>query len=229
MMLVRGRAPTVDLLPPRTGETSPARRARHRAGLAFRLSGVACLVVAASVVVYLVWLLWGTGLSTARVQRDLRAEIASSIAHPHHLPRVVPVGAVHFAHDRPVMVIRIPRIHLDMVVVEGADTDALRKGPGHYTGTAYPWDPGGRVAIAGHRTTYLHPFWSLDRLRRGNAIWLVSRYGSFEYHVTGTRTVLPTASWVLEQTDAPTLVLTTCTPRFSASHRLVVFAARDGG
>jgi len=31
---------------------------------------------------------------------------------------------------------------------------------------------------------------------------------------------------VLDQTEGPTLVLTTCNPRFSASTRLVVFADR---
>ena len=113
-----------------------------------------------------------------------------------------------------------------MVVVQGTSTSDLEKGPGHYADTAFPWDPRGRAGIAGHRTTYLHPFWSLDKLRRGDLIELRTRYGTFDYRVTGSRTVLPTATWVLAQTRAPTLVLTTCTPRFSATHRLVVFATR---
>ncbi len=175
---------------------------------------------------YLAWTLWGTGISTARAQHVLRSQIQAEISHAHPL-RVgakPPVGP--FREGQAVAVIVIPRIHLDMVVVQGSDVTALKKGPGHYPETAMPWDEQGRVAIAGHRTTYLHPFWGLDRLRRGDLIRLKTRYGTFDYHVTSTRTVLPTASWVLDQTSAPTLVLTTCTPRFSASHRLVVFAAR---
>ena len=39
--------------------------------------------------------------------------------------------------------------------------------------------------------------------------------------------VAPTATQVADPTDEPTLILTTCNPRFSASQRLVVFAARD--
>jgi sortase A len=113
-----------------------------------------------------------------------------------------------------------------MVVVNGTSTADLRKGPGHYLETAYPWESSGRVAIAGHRTTYLHPFWSLDKLRPGDVIRLVTEYGTFIYHVTGSRVILPSGIWVLNQTKAPTLVLTTCTPRFSATHRLVVFASR---
>jgi hypothetical protein len=45
--------------------------------------------------------------------------------------------------------------------------------------------------------------------------------------LAGRLVVLPTETWVADQTKQPTLVLSACTPRFSASHRLVVFAARQ--
>jgi sortase A len=125
-----------------------------------------------------------------------------------------------------VAILRIPRIELDMVVVEGSDRDNLKKGPGHYPNTALPWEESGRVAIAGHRTTYGQPFWSLEDLRRGDLIRLVTEFGTFDYRVTRLTEVSPTDSWVLEQTDRPTLVLTTCTPRFTAARRLIVFAER---
>jgi sortase A len=118
---------------------------------------------------------------------------------------------------------------LDMVVVEGTGTESLKKGPGHYTQTAYPWEDSGRVGIAGHRTTYGAPFWSLDKLREGDPITLHTEYGVFEYRVTRHQIILPSESWVLDQTKEPTLVLTTCNPRFSASQRLVVFADRVSG
>ena len=123
----------------------------------------------------------------------------------------------------------IPRMDLDMIVVQGTDTLDLEKGPGHYTGTADPWDTHGRVGIAGHRTTYLAPFWSLDKLGQGDAVILRTRYGTYHYDVTGSRTISPSDSSVLDQTARPTLVLTTCTPRFSASERLIVFANRTSG
>jgi sortase A len=126
-------------------------------------------------------------------------------------------------------ILQIPKISLDMVVVEGTSTDDLEKGPGHYTSTAYPWQRSGRVGIAGHRTTYLHPFWNLDKVKRGDRIRLITEYGTFDYAVTGSNVVLPTATSVLRQTLTPSLVLTACTPRFSAARRLVVFAARLGG
>ena len=81
-------------------------------------------------------------------------------------------------------IIRIPKIDVDYVVVEGTDTESLKKGPGHYTDTAYPWQDTGRVGIAGHRTTYLAPFWSLNELRPGDRIVLATEYGIFDYRVS---------------------------------------------
>jgi hypothetical protein len=57
----------------------------------------------------------------------------------------------------------------------------------------------------------------------------VTEYGSFEYAVTHSQVVQPDAVSVLRSTDRPTLVLTACTPRFSAAQRLVVFADRTAG
>jgi sortase A len=55
---------------------------------------------------------------------------------------------------------------------------------------------------------------------------MVTEYGTYDYRVSAIREVLPDAGWVLDQTRSSTLVLTTCTPRFLASHRLVVIAGR---
>jgi sortase A len=112
-------------------------------------------------------------------------------------------------------------------VVQGTDYDSLKEGPGHYVDTADPWDPTGRVGIAGHRTTYLHPFFDLDQVQPGDTIQLQTAYGTFTYTVT-KNFVMPeaTAGVVLEQTKRPTLVLTTCNPRYASSQRLIVEADR---
>jgi sortase A len=122
-------------------------------------------------------------------------------------------------------VILIPSINLDMVVVQGTDYESLKKGPGHYLDTADPWDGTGRVGIAGHRTTYLHPFFDLDQVPDGATISLLTQYGRYDYVVTANF-VLPeeTAGKVLAQTSDPTLVLTTCNPKYASSQRLIVTA-----
>jgi len=177
---------------------------------------------------YFAWLFWGTGLATQSAQRHLRAQVSERIAHPVPVPSSggsQPIS-VSLKDGDPMAILRIPKIHLDMVVVEGTSVEDLKKGPGHYPATPSPWDAHGRVAIAGHRTTYLHPFWSLDKLQKGDLIELRTQFGTFDYRVTSVAEVAPSAQWVLEQTKNPTLILSTCTPRFFASKRLVVFASR---
>jgi sortase A len=185
------------------------------------------MVAALGLGAYYIWLFWGTSISTAHAQHRLREEISRRIEQPQARGGPVKgVPAAELAEGEPMAIIRIPRIHLNMVVVQGTSTGDLKKGPGHYPDSPYPWEDRGRTAIAGHRTTYLHPFWSLDRMRRGDLIELVTEFGTFRYHVTSVDVVLPTDTWILKQTSGPSLLLTTCTPRFSASHRLAILASR---
>jgi sortase A len=198
--------------------------------LAFRAFGYACLTLALVLGGYLAWLWWGTDWLNSRSQHQLRGDIDRRIAaaRTHGTSSGTPlrIAVPPVLEGHAVAILRIPKIHVDDVVVEGTDSGDLAKGPGHYQSTAYPWDAVGRVGIAGHRTTYGRPFWSLDRIGKGDSISLLTEYGLFRYTVYRTKSVLPTSTWVLQQTATPTLVLTTCTPRFSASHRLAVFASR---
>jgi sortase A len=192
-----------------------------------RWFGFLCLMGAAFFGGYVAWLMWGTGLQTQRAQASLRPGIEQQIQHPHPAPAAG--QGPHILPGDAYAVIQIPRIGLDMVVVQGTDYESLKKGPGHYLDTANPWDGAGRVGIAGHRTTYLHPFFDLDRVQPGDPITLLTAYGTYSYTVT-KNFVLPeaTAGVVLEQTAKPTLVLTTCNPRYASSQRLIVEADLTG-
>ena len=117
----------------------------------------------------------------------------------------------------------IPRIGADFMVVQGTDGSSLEKGPGHYPSTALP-GLGQTVAIAGHRTTYLAPFRHLDALSPGTRIVLRMPYGRFIYHVQFTRIVSPNAWWVTQNVGYDRLVLSACSPLYSAAQRIVVFA-----
>jgi len=170
-----------------------------------------------------VTLVWGepvTSLRTAHAQRELRRELAqASRTHPA-APRRIREGAV-FGR------IVIPKLGVRMVVVQGTSTADLERGPGHYRISAVPGS-GGTVAIAGHRTTYLHPFRHIDRLRRGDAILLEMPYGIFRYAVS-ERAIVSDRDWsILRRRRTETLVLTACHPLYSASHRIAVFASLRG-
>ena len=126
----------------------------------------------------------------------------------------------------------IRRLGLNMVVVEGTSESDLRKGPGHYNkasgeATALPGE-GQTIAIAGHRTTYLHPFRHIDSLRTGDNIYLQMPYGVFRYVVYGHRIVVSTDWSILKPRPFEQLVLSACHPLYSATHRYVVFAKLAG-
>jgi sortase A len=199
--------------------------------------GRVLVVVGVLVLLFIPYLLWGTGLKTAQSQSQLRAtfhtaqrqvqvaRIAQPTAPtgpsptpPRTAPRVPdpPIGAA-------VGILTIPRIDLSAAVVEGTGTDQLQAGPGHYPGTPLPGQ-NGNAAIAGHRTTYQAPFYNLDELQAGDAIYVQTVQGYFLYQVTGSQTVSPSDTSVVDATPDPQLTLTTCTPRYSATQRLVVRA-----
>lgn len=119
--------------------------------------------------------------------------------------------------------IQIPKIGAGYTIVQGTDTQTLERGPGHYPATALP-GMGQTVAIAGHRTTYLAPFRQINKLVRGDTIVITMPYGRFTYRVQYQRVVAPTALWVVRNAGYDRLVLSACTPLYSAAQRIIVFA-----
>jgi sortase A len=186
---------------------------RRKLGYAVCACGLALLAYAAIVI-------WRgdpiTGYLAHREQRTLARQLRS---RPEAAPRRVPEGTA-FAW------ISIPRIGLHAVVVEGTSTGDLEKGPGHYRITALP-GLGDTVAIAGHRTTWGAWFRHLDGLHKGDPIVLRLPYGTVSYRVTGERVVSPNDWSILRDRGYHRLVLSTCDPPGSASHRLIVFARQS--
>jgi sortase A len=128
----------------------------------------------------------------------------------------------------PVTRLRLRRLGIDVVVVQGVTADALRAGAGHYPSTPLPGRRG-NVAVAGHRTTYGKPFRHLDEVRPGDRIELATPVGTFVYEVTvGPFVVAPRDLSVLRQDQRSMLTLTTCNPVHSARERLVVQAMLVG-
>jgi len=118
--------------------------------------------------------------------------------------------------------IRVPRLGLTGIVVNGTDHDSLKRGSGRYLGSAMPGE-GELVYIAGHRTTYGAPFSRIDRLRTGDRVTLELPYGTFVYSITGHRIVRATELSVLKSKGVEQLALQACEPRFFASHRYIAY------
>jgi sortase A len=119
--------------------------------------------------------------------------------------------------------IRVPRMGVNMILVNGTDHESLKKGPGRDFRSFMPGE-NRLVYIAGHRTTYLAPFSHIDRLRAGDKVTLEVPYGTFVYSVTHHRIVKATDLSVLRSPRRELLELQACHPRFFASHRYIAYA-----
>ncbi|MFF6777781.1 class E sortase [Streptomyces sp. NPDC012637] len=136
-------------------------------------------------------------------------------------------------------VLRIPRLGLTVPVAPGVGKrSVLDKGyAGHYPGTAQPGRTG-NFALAGHRNTHGEPFRYVNRLQAGDPITVRTREGTYTYRVdrilpqtsprdTGVIAPVPRSlykpSYGYDRPGAY-LTLTTCTPEYTSTYRLVVWA-----
>jgi sortase A len=119
--------------------------------------------------------------------------------------------------------IRIPRLDVNMIVVNGTKTNTLKKGPARHRRTFLPGE-GKLVYIAGHRTTYSAPFSDIDDLRTGDRVRLELPYAAFEYRIRGHRIVQAHEISVLRSRRREEVALQACWPRFFASHRYIAYA-----
>jgi len=130
------------------------------------------------------------------------------------------------------------RVHVNVLVVEGTSVAALQAGAGHYPSTPYPCAKG-NVAIAGHRTTYGRPFNTIDQMRPGDTVKLITPIGQCVYSVvppayigipagetTNPFIVSPGNFNVISQQGAlgtgHWLTLTSCNPPGSDTQRIVL-------
>jgi len=185
--------------------------------------GRALIFLGVLILLFVAYQLWGTGISEARDQHRLKNEFKTVQQTPPDNRVALPPPPEGDA----VAIIEIPKINVNKAVVQGVGTEDLKKGPGHYPSTPMPGEKG-NAAIAGHRTTYGHPFYDLDALKPGDDIFISTRVGKFQYKVDHSMNVSPSDVAVLDPTPDNLLTLTTCTPRFSAAQRLVVVSKLIG-
>lgn len=216
-----------------------------------RLLGDLLLIAGGLVLAYPFWSAAYAQVQQSRLDSTYREQTVAFVAEVHadeatrpearKLPdeQLVRLLAARYAQrldpGDPIGRLRIPRIGLDRLVQEGVpgkmaldpdgDRALLRSGPVHYGNTPLPGE-GEPFAVSGHRTTYGAPFFKLDKLRRGDPIYVDTPYAKLRYEVARTTTVDPTDVGVLRDRGYG-LVLTTCTPPYSAARRLVVWATLE--
>jgi len=107
-----------------------------------------------------------------------------------------------------IAVLRIPRLSLEVPVLEGTDAITLNRGVGRIRGTAFHGQTG-NIGIAGHRDGF---FQGLKDIHAGDRIELLTAQRNDIYIVDRTVIVDPNDVSVLESGTAPALTLVTCYP-----------------
>jgi sortase A len=191
---------------------------------------------------------WITARSTAWVseQRSLDAFRAASSDPGAAVPPEAVLSAAHgidqrlwaperiraYAHalarpaPPPLAVLRIPRLGLEVPVLEGTGEWTLDRAVGHIEGTAAPADDG-NVGIAGHRDGF---FRVLKDIAPGDVVELALIGKVRRFRVDRLSIVDPEDTRVLAPSAAPRLTLVTCHPFYfvgSAPRRFIVHAAAE--
>jgi sortase A len=126
--------------------------------------------------------------------------------------------------DKPLAVLSIPKLQLEVPVFDGTDDAILNRGAGRILGTARPGAPG-NIGIAGHRDGF---FRSLKDIELGDQIKLATLEESVTYVVDAIEVVSPDNIDVLRPRSHPSLTLVTCYPFYfvgDAPRRYIVHAS----
>ncbi|MER6200948.1 class E sortase [Streptomyces sp. NPDC001586] len=218
--------------------------------LVVRTFSEVCLTAGTLIVLFVAYVLLWTGVKADRAMDGERAGLRdrwAAAAAPQPAPSETaaapatpaePAEPPPYPAGRAFAEMYVPRFGPDWVkpVLEGTDTELLKRGLGHYAGTAR-LGATGNFSVAGHRRTYGDPFKDFPELRTGDEVILKDESTWYTYTVRGgpLRT-LPTQVGVVAPvperspftTPGRYLTLTTCDPEWGHSHRLVVWAELTG-
>ena len=126
----------------------------------------------------------------------------------------------------PVALLRIPKIRLEVPVLEGTDELTMDRAVGLIVGTARPGEDG-NIGISGHRDGF---FRGLKDIREGDGIELVTETGTDTYTIDHIVIVKPADVSVLAPRPRPSITLVTCYPFYfvgSAPQRYIVQASMN--
>ncbi|WP_405743339.1 class E sortase [Streptomyces sp. NBC_01525] len=133
----------------------------------------------------------------------------------------------------------IPKLDVKAPIAEGIDKHSVldRGMVGHYgkasgIKTAMPWDKKGNFAVAAHRNTHGEPFRYINKLSPGDKIVVETQSTYYTYQM---ESILPQTSPQNVSVIQPVpqgsgfkapgryLTLTTCTPEFTSTYRMIVW------
>ena len=134
-----------------------------------------------------------------------------------------------WADTWPVARLRMERLGVDLIVLEGESGEVLAFGPGHLPGSSEPGSRG-HCVLAGHRDT---SFRFLQQLQAGDTFSLQSRDKKLHSYRIRETAIREAETLYLAESDLPCLTLFTCYPFDTlqpGTHlRYLVFADRVSG
>lgn len=135
------------------------------------------------------------------------------------------------AYESGSMRLIIPKLEIDIPILDGTSESTLLQGEGLYDYAQLPQETGGNVSIAGHRNWVRNgqitddvPFYYLHLLGAGDTLYLVYEDVIYQY-IWDKTSIIESGDWsVIYPQGFSCLTLTTCTPIGVADHRYVVRA-----
>lgn len=140
-------------------------------------------------------------------------------------------------------IMHIPKLDVVVPIAEGTSkSKVLDHGMvGHYSEgslkTAMPSDKTGNFAVAGHRNTHGEPFRYINRLKPGDEVVVETQDTYYTYDVTNTLPQTPPSNVSVIQPvpqgsgftkPGRYVTLTTCTPEFTSTYRMIVWGKMVG-
>ncbi|MEU5326439.1 class E sortase [Streptomyces parvus] len=237
----RGRrrpAPAAEQAAPAAAPMSrvEARRAARAAKdsptvIASRAVGEVFITLGVLMLLFVTYQLWWTNVRADQIAGKETNRIQDEWANGDRKPGV-------FAPGEGFAIMHIPKLDVVAPIAEGIDKEkVLDRGMiGHYgegkLKTAMPSDKQGNFSVAGHRNTHGEPFRYINKLKPGDPIVVETRDAYYTYEMAN---ILPQTSpsniSVIEPIPAGSgftkpgryLTLTTCTPEFTSTYRLIVW------
>ncbi|MFI1091707.1 class E sortase [Streptomyces sp. NPDC020917] len=199
-----------------------------------RIVGELFITAGVVMLLFVTYQLWWTNVRAHQqansASNNLEHQWATTSGDPNRAPGVFQPGQ-GFA------IMYIPKLDVKAPVAQGVSkTKVLDHGMiGHYDGslnTAMPWDKTGNFAVAAHRNTHGEPFRYINHLVPGDKIVVETATTYYTYQVTSSLASTPPSNTSVLQ-PIPTgsgftkpgryITLTTCTPEFTSTNRLIVW------
>jgi sortase A len=188
-----------------------------------RKIGVSLIVTGAVLCgVYLVPTVYGSAMSHLAVARFRSQSTTNSLWDSARIRAYE--RTLNLSFPAPEAILRVPRLGIEVPVLEGTSDITLNRGVGHIAGTALPGQPG-NIAITGHRDGFFRP---LKDAREGDIIEVQRKSQTDRYIVSKIKIVFPSDTSVLNNTTDPTLTLVTCYPFYfvgAAPQRYIIQAS----